>query len=181
MGNNEYVNTIPVSNQMKRLLWNVVYVFLFFPFPTKIFRSWRNFILRLFGAKIHSRAGVYSSVRIWAPWNLTMGDNAWLGPRVNCYNVDRITIQKDATVSQDVHLCSASHNVFSKKHELITAPIVVESNSWIAVDAYIHMGVTVGEGSVVGANACVYKDVAPWTIVGGNPAQFIKNRIITDA
>jgi putative colanic acid biosynthesis acetyltransferase WcaF len=40
------------------------------------------------------------------------------------------------------------------------------------------MGVTIGQGAVVGATASVYKDVEPWTIVSRNPAKFIKNRII---
>ena len=44
--------------------------------------------------------------------------------------------------------------------------------------AYSGMGVTIGQGVVVGATASVYKDVAPWTVVGGNPAKFIKERII---
>ena len=38
------------------------------------------------------------------------------------------------------------------------------------------MGVTIGEGAVVGARAAVFKDVEPWTVVGGNPAKFIKKR-----
>lgn len=43
------------------------------------------------------------------------------------------------------------------------------------------MGVTIGEGALVGARAPVFKDVEPWTVVGGNPAKFIKKRIIKDA
>ena len=41
------------------------------------------------------------------------------------------------------------------------------------------MGVTIGEGAVVGACAAVFKDVEAWTIVGGNPAKFIKVRQIS--
>lgn len=171
------VDSISITNRFKRLLWYATYLFLFRPFPTKFFRRWRNLVLRLFGARIHSKAGVYSSAKIWAPWNLVLEENAWLGPSVNCYNVDKITLEKNATVSQGSHLCTASHDIFSVKHELITAPILIESDSWIAVDAYVHMGVTIGQGAVVGANACVYKNVESWTIVGGNPAKFIKKRI----
>lgn len=40
------------------------------------------------------------------------------------------------------------------------------------------MGVTIGEGAIVGARAAVFKDVPPWTVVGGNPAKFIKKRVI---
>jgi len=181
MADIEQVKSISIVNRLRRLMWNIAYVLLFRPFSTKIFRRWRNIILRIFGAKINSQAGVYSSVKIWAPWNLVLGENAWIGPRVNCYNVDKITLEKNVTVSQGAHLCTASHNVFSLKHELITAPILLESDSWVAVDAYVHMGVTIGQGAVVGAKACVYKDVEPWTIVGGNPAKFIKKRILINA
>ena len=59
---------------------------------------------------------------------------------------------------------------------LITSPITIKSQAWVGADAYIGMGVTIEQGAVVGAKACVYKDVAEWTIVGGNPAKFIKNR-----
>jgi len=40
------------------------------------------------------------------------------------------------------------------------------------------MGLTIGEGAIVGARASVFKDVPPWTVVGGNPAKFIKKRVI---
>ena len=46
--------------------------------------------------------------------------------------------------------------------------------------AFIGMGVTVGEGAVVGARASVFKDVTSWTVVGGNPAKYIKDRIINE-
>lgn len=42
----------------------------------------------------------------------------------------------------------------------------------------VGMGVTIGQGAIVGATASVYKDVEAWTIVGGNPAKFIKNRVV---
>ena len=177
---NEYVNKLPLSNILGRLIWNIVYVLFFRPFPTKIFRKWRNFILRCFGAKIHSRAGVHSSCKIWCPWNLEMHNNAWLGPNAICYNPDKIILKENVTVSQHAYLCTASHDITSKENWLVTAPIVVESSAWVATDAFIGMGVTIGEGAVVGARAVVFKDVDPWTVVGGNPAKFIKYRSIKD-
>jgi len=169
---------LTLTNKILRVIWKVVYVFLFRPFATKLFRRWRNLLLRLFGAKIHKNAGIYASATIWAPWNLHLGDNAWIGPKVNCYNVDIISLGKNATISQGAHLCTASHNIMSVDHELITAPIILKDEVWVAVDSYIHMGVTIGQGAVVGATASVYKDVDAWTVVGGNPAKFIKKRII---
>ena len=59
---------------------------------------------------------------------------------------------------------------------LTTAPIVIESQVWVCAAAFVAPGVTVGEGAVVGARACVIKDVEPWTVVSGNPAIFIRQR-----
>jgi putative colanic acid biosynthesis acetyltransferase WcaF len=90
-----------------------------------------------------------------------------------------VTLGDDVTVSQQSHLCAAGHelhHVNSKDNGLIVAPITIESRAWVAADAFIGMGVTVGEGAVVGARAAVFKDVEPWTVVGGNPARFIKKR-----
>lgn len=56
------------------------------------------------------------------------------------------------------------------------AEIIIEDQAWICADAFIVPGVTVGQGAVVGSRAAVFKDVEPWTVVGGNPAKFIKKR-----
>ena len=67
-----------------------------------------------------------------------------------------------------------------KENPLITASITIHSFAWVAADAFVGMGVTIGEGAVVGARAVVFKDVEPWTIVGGNPAKDLKKRIIKE-
>lgn len=61
---------VALSVKAKRAVWNVVCFCLFCPFPTQIFRPWRIFLLKLFGAKVEWDAEVYASVRIWKPWNL---------------------------------------------------------------------------------------------------------------
>lgn len=48
----------------------------------------------------------------------------------------------------------------------------------MAKEAFVGMGVTIGAGTVVGARAAVFKDVEPWIMVRGNPAKFIKKRVI---
>lgn len=53
-------------------------------------------------------------------------------------------------------------------------PIKICSNAWIGMNCIILKGVTIGEGAIVGAGSVVTKDVMPWTIVGGNPAQLLK-------
>ena len=55
-------------------------------------------------------------------------------------------------------------------------PITIKDDAWIAADAFVGPNVTVGAGALLGARACAFADLDPWTIYGGNPAQAIKPR-----
>jgi putative colanic acid biosynthesis acetyltransferase WcaF len=142
----------------------------------KVFHGWRRFLLRLFGARIGKGAHPYPSAKIWAPWNLEMGDHSCLGQNVDCYCVDRIKIGSHATVSQYSYLCAATHDYGDANMPLITAPIIIRDGAWLAADVFIGPGVTIGEGAVVGARSSVFQDIEAWTIVAGTPAKFIKKR-----
>jgi putative colanic acid biosynthesis acetyltransferase WcaF len=135
-------------------------------------------LLKAFGAKMGKNSNVYSTAKVYYPANLVMGDNTCLASDVDCYNVAPIILEDNVTVSQGAYLCTASHDILNSKHPLITAPIVLKDQAWIGARAFIGMGVTIGQGAVVGATASAYKDVDPWTVVGGNPARYIKNRVI---
>lgn len=128
----------------------------------------------MFGAIIGKGAHPYPSARIWAPWNLIMGEGSCLGDHVQCYSVDRVTLEPHATVSQFSFLCTAGHDYRVDGMPVITAPIIIGHGAWIAADAFVGPGVTVGERAVVGARASVFRDVEPWTVVGGNPARLIR-------
>jgi len=165
--------------KMKRVLWTLVYYLFVRPFATRYLSEWRNFWLRLFGAKIEKGAGINPTSIVWAPWNLTMKRGATLAPGVICYNQDMIILEEDVVISQYAYLCNAGHRVDSINNEhsgLLVAPIVVHRGAWIGTRAYVGMGVEIGEYAIVGATASVYKDVEPYTIVGGNPAKYIKKR-----
>jgi putative colanic acid biosynthesis acetyltransferase WcaF len=172
-----YRDSLSLSNRLARVVWNWVWLILFRPTPNFFF-FWRRFLLRLFGAKLGFGANVYPSVKIWAPWNLTMEDGSSLGPDVNCYSMDKISIGYNATVSQGVYLCTGSHDIRHPNFLLLTKPISIGANAWVAADAFIGPGVKIGEGTVVGARAAVFKNVKPWIIVGGNPARPIGKRVL---
>lgn len=165
---------------IKRILWYVVNVTVFRLMIGYQLRYVRNAILRIFGAEIPLFSLVYPTAKIFAPWNLKVGRHSCIGPSVIIYNKDLIVIGNYAVVSQGAYLCTASHDITDRKHPLITAPITISDKAWVASNAYVGMGVTIGEGAVVGATASVYKDVEPWTVVGGNPARFIKKRVIKE-
>lgn len=172
----KYAHSFSLKNKISRVVWNVVYVFLFRPFGLGPFKKWRIFLLRLFGAKIHSTANIYASVKIWAPWNLTLGAHSTLGRKVDCYNQGKITIGDNTTISQKSYLCASTHDINDPLNNLILAPIEIGDQVWVAADAFIGPNVNIEQGAVVGARAAVFKQVDTWSVVGGNPAKFIKKR-----
>ncbi len=109
-----------------------------------------------------------------------MGAHSCLSNDVDCYSVDRVMLGDFATVSQQAMLCTATHDYNDPEFKLITKPIVIGARAWVAARAFVGPGVNVGEGAVVGAVAAVFHDVAPWTVVGGNPARPLKKRIIVN-
>lgn len=68
---------------------------------------------------------------------------------------------------------TGQYGAFKDWHGVTSAPIVIEDRAWVGFGATIMKGVTVGEGAVIAAKSVVTKDVAPFTIVAGNPARFI--------
>jgi putative colanic acid biosynthesis acetyltransferase WcaF len=174
----QYDSSFSRSNKLGRICWNITYWIMFRPFGSGYFRAWRSFVLRIFGAKLSPQVNIYASAKIWAPWNLEMGEYACLGPNVNCYNQGKISIGAHTVVSQDAYLCASGHDITDPKFTLILKPIVIEDQVWVAADAFIGPGVTIKQGAVVGARAAVFKDVESGAVVGGNPARFIKKRVI---
>lgn len=168
------------SNQLVRLVWSTIYLFLISWIPRGLFFGWIRFWLCLFGAKIDKTARVYAGVKIYYPANLIMEQYSSLAPGVDCYNVDKITVGAYATVSQNTTLCTASHDIADLSRPLIVAPITIGKYAWVAAEAFIGMGTTVGEYSVVGARSVVVKDVEPWTVVAGHPAKLLKTRTLKE-
>lgn len=167
-----------LANKLGRLAWSAVWLLLFRPTP-RFFHGWRRFLLRLFGARVGRCVHVYPSCRILAPWNLHLDDHSCLGPYVDCFCVAPISIGPHSTVSQYAHLCAAGHDIEKPNMPVISAPIRVNSQAWVCAGAFVGPGITVGEGAVVGARAVVVQDVPEWTVVAGNPARPIKQRIVT--
>jgi putative colanic acid biosynthesis acetyltransferase WcaF len=163
----------------RRILWYIINNTIFRLFTGQINMQFRNVILRLFGAKVDKQACVYNSSKIFAPWNLVIG-RACIGPNTELYCKDKIVIGDDVVISQGAKIYTASHDISNLMLPLKTKSVILNNNVWIAADAFVGMGVTIGEGAVVGARACVFKNVEPWIVVGGNPAKFIKKREIKD-
>jgi putative colanic acid biosynthesis acetyltransferase WcaF len=154
--------------------WHIT-CFSIFPRP---FHQWRSFLLRCFGAKIGKSVHVYPGAKIWAPWNLELADGAGVANGAILYTQGRITIGKNAVISQGAHLCAGTHDYNLPDFPLYTMPIVIGDYAWVAADVFIHPGITIGNGCVVGARSVVTKDMPDWMVCAGHPCKPIKARTL---
>ena len=116
---------------------------------------------------------------------IKFGKNVNMGDDVRISAAQNITIGNDVLIGSKVLVIDNSHGSYSGEHqdspdippdrrELCSAPVVIENNVWIGEGSVIQMGVTVGYGSIIGANSVVTKDIPPLTIACGVPARVIK-------
>lgn len=164
-----------LKNKIARVTWGVVSL-LFFRYTPKPLFGWRSFLLRCFGAKVGSGAHVYPKVQIWAPWNLDIGSECGIANGAILYSQDKIKIGKRAVVSQGAHLVTGTHDYTKIGFALITRPIDIGDHAWVATEAFIHPGITIGEGCVIGARSVVTKNMPAWTVCSGHPCVAIKER-----
>jgi putative colanic acid biosynthesis acetyltransferase WcaF len=166
-----------ISNRIARVIWNIVYL-IFFKYSPKPFHGWRSFILRCFGAKIGNGVHVYPGVKIWAPWNLELHDKCGVGNGAILYSQGKITIGHSAVISQGVNVCTGTHNYTDAGMPLVTKPINIGDNAWVAAEAFIHPGVTIANGCVIGARSVVVDDMPEWMVCSGHPCKPVKARVI---
>lgn len=153
--------------------WDLCWVF-FCRWTPKPLNAWRLLWLRLFGAHISGRPFVHQRARIAIPWHLVIHGKACVGDRANLYSLGQITLEEGCIIAQEAYLCTGDHDLDSATKPLVTAPIIIQAHAFIGARAMILKGVTVGRRAVVAACSVVTHDVAPATVVAGNPARQIK-------
>ena len=107
----------------------------------------------------HSNIGPYNY--IGCSGKITIGNNVMLGPRVSIYAENHVFESTSLTI---------------KEQGVQKLAVTIEDDCWIASNAVILAGVTIGKGSVVAAGAVVTESVPPYSVVGGVPAKLIKSR-----
>ncbi len=164
-----------LGNRAARALWGLAWLLLIRPSPRPLHR-WRAFILRCFGARLGDNCHIYPSARIWAPWNLVCDEAVAIADGAEIYNPKPVHLGSHSIVSQQAYLCGATHDLDGPNFPMISAPIRVGAYAWICARATVQMGVTVGEGAVLGLGAIATKDLEPWSIYAGIPARRVKDR-----
>jgi acetyltransferase-like isoleucine patch superfamily enzyme len=107
---------------------------------------------------------------------IRVGRNVFINQNCTFYDLGGLTLGDAVMIGPSVSLITSGHPLDPLQRRAVTTgdPIVIERNVWIAAGATVIGGVTVGENAVVAAGAVVTRDVAPNTLVGGNPARVIR-------
>jgi len=170
----------PLKVKLLRALWGL-FQLPFLPHTPKGLSPLRIALLKLFGAKIGPACEVSGGVKIWVPWNLTMGERSAIGFNAEIYNFAPVTIGKHVVISQYNYICTSTHDYTHPNFPLVSKPIEIRSQAWVASGCLISPGVTIGEGAVIGARSLVTKSMPAWTVCAGSPCKPLKPRVIVPA
>jgi len=110
--------------------------------------------------------------RIICDSEITIGDYTLIS--WNVVLMDTYRVPFEAVARRSVLQAAATRSPRTVSAEVPARPVRVGSNVWIGFEACVLPGVTIGEGAVVGARSVVPQDVAPFTVVAGNPAKPVR-------
>jgi putative colanic acid biosynthesis acetyltransferase WcaF len=137
-----------------------------FPWPSVV----RVFWLRFFGARVGKGVVIRSGFNISFPWRFVVGDHVWLGENVFILSLAPVILGSNVCISQKAFLCTGSHDWRSDAFTLQVKSITIENEVWIAAQAFIGPGVSIGHGSIVAAGTVLMEPLPPDSIAKGNPA-----------
>ncbi|OGG24532.1 hypothetical protein A3A79_05100 [Candidatus Gottesmanbacteria bacterium RIFCSPLOWO2_01_FULL_43_11b] len=133
-------------------------------------------------SSVHWRAQFNQPAGVSIGHNTIIGNDAFLDGRMKNFLIWRkkhgypLTIGNNVSIAGEVRIYTMEHDVDDPDFAEIGAPVVIDDYVVIGTRVTILPGVTIGKGAVIASGAVVTKDVPSFTVVGGVPAQFIRNR-----
>jgi hypothetical protein len=173
---------------MKRVVWKLIS-----PLYWLILNNIRNHRVESNAVSFHAKIGKYVIIRSESEVgpNVSIGDYSYIsGPRAY---IEAASIGKFCSIARQTTIGVSGHD-YTKvtTHPFVIDPYygfvdeygrdkqkdppIIGNDVWIGMNSVIHRGVIIGDGAVIASDAVVTKDVEPYSIVGGNPAQHIKYR-----
>lgn len=133
--------------------------------------------LRALGAIIGADVFIGARVTVRHPTHLTVGDRTMLLGTVFIDSWHPVVFGHDVLVNDDLVVLTAAHDVNSATFAPTGAPVTVGAYAWLPRQIIVLPGANIGEGAVVATGSVVTRPVEPYTVVAGNPARKIADRV----
>lgn len=158
------------AERVKGSWWSIARMVLFRWSPPPLNR-WRLLLLRLFGAAVHRSAYIAPSVRIDYPWNLVVERDVVVANNVILNCMGRIEIGAGTRISRYAHLCAGTHAYERRDMKIVRRAITIGRGAWIAVDAFVGPGVSIGDRCLLAARSSAFSDLPADSVCMGEPAK----------
>lgn len=163
----------------------------------------RACLLSMRGARIGAKASIGARCIVEKPWcvelgdrvlfetdvylkvvaehaSLKLGEHTFVGRGVEFDIMCGVSVGRHSLIAPGCFITDHIHGIGPDlridQQPCQASPILIGSDVWLGAGAVVLPGVTIGDGAVVGANSVVTADVAPYTVVAGAPARFLRNR-----
>lgn len=136
----------------------------------------RRFFYRMSGLSIGSGSSIHTGFRVYDPFGITIGSDTVVGEGCVFDGRDELRIGDHVDIASEVMIYNSQHDINDPAFKAISKKVIIDDYVFIGPRAIILPGVTIGRGAIVGAGAVVTKNVPPFQVVGGVPAQKIGER-----
>lgn len=137
----------------------------------------RRYYLLIFNLKIGKNSSIHRGVKFFHIGKFVLGNNSTIN--FSCYLDNRrgIYIGNNVGIAHNTKIYTLGHDLNDPEFKTKGSTVQIKDNSFIFSNCIIMPGVTIHEGGVVLSGSVVTKDVDAYTIVGGNPAKKVRERI----
>jgi putative colanic acid biosynthesis acetyltransferase WcaF len=137
-------------------------------------------VLRLFGATVGRGVVLKNRINVKYPWNIQIGDHAWIGEGVWIDSLAMVTIGSNCCLSQGAMIETGNHDWTRTTFDLVVKPVIVEDGAWAAVKSLLLPGSRLASHAILAAGSVLSGDTEPYGIYVGVPARKVKERVIRD-
>ena len=127
----------------------------------------------LFEGKFPNNSYIMRPMQLDFPKHISIGENVFINHHFTCMGAGGITIGSGCYIGPNVTIVTTNHDL-NNLAVLKCKNVNIGKNVWFGANVLVLPGITVGDNSVLAGGAVITKDVAPNTIVGGNPAKVLK-------
>ena len=167
----------------RRRVYKVLFLLADTILPPNKYCNWVNGVKSFLGRRafVHVGKDVNWGKGLTIALDFSIGDNSGVG---DCSKIDgKVTIGDDVMIGKNLRAFTSNHvttrtDIPMRLQGLEEiSPLAIGNDVWICEDVIITSGCCrIGDGSIIAAGSVVTKDVAPYSVVGGNPARLIRYR-----